>query len=148
APGGPVEQAIAQLQGRGDVTARFTGSGEANAGAQQARQSDQGGNLSRGARGLPPELIERIRKQYAVDKPVVDRFLLMMRAYLVFDLGESFFKNARVADLVISKMPVSISLGLWTTLLIYLISIPLGIAKAVRDGSRFDVASSSVVIVG
>jgi microcin C transport system permease protein len=147
APGGPVEQAIAQLQGRGDVTARFTGSGEANAGAQQARQSDQG-NVSRGARGLPPELIDRIRKQYGFDKPVVERFLLMMRDYLVFDLGESFFKNARVADLVISKMPVSISLGLWTTLLIYMISIPLGIAKAVRDGSRFDVASSSVVIVG
>jgi microcin C transport system permease protein len=149
APGGPVEQAVAQLQGRGDVTARFTGSGEANAGAQQARQPDQGGsNLSRGARGLPPELIERIRKQYGFDKPVVERFLLMMKDYLVFDLGESFFKNARVADLVISKMPVSISLGLWTTLLVYMISIPLGVAKAVRDGSRFDVASSSVVIVG
>src|SRR5215472_1231101 len=149
APGGPVEQAIAQLQGKGDVTSRFTGSGEANAGAQQARQSDQGGsNLSRGARGLPPELIERIRKQYGFDKPVVERFLLMMKDYLVFDLGESFFRNARVADLVISKMPVSISLGLWTTLLVYMISIPLGIAKAVRDGSRFDVASSSVVLVG
>ncbi|MBV8187654.1 MAG: microcin C ABC transporter permease YejB [Alphaproteobacteria bacterium] len=149
APGGPVEQAIAQLQGKGDVTSRFTGSGEANAGSQQARQSDQGnGNLSRGARGLPPELIERIRKQYGFDKPVVERFLLMMKDYLVFDLGESFFKNARVADLVISKMPVSISLGLWTTILVYMISIPLGIAKAVRDGSRFDVTSSSIVIVG
>jgi microcin C transport system permease protein len=148
APGGPVEQAIAQLQGKGDVTSRFTGSGEANAGAQQGRQSDQGGDLSRGARGLPPELIERIRKQYGFDKPVVERFLLMMKDYLVFDLGESFFKNARVADLVISKMPVSISLGLWTTILVYLISIPLGIAKAVRDGSRFDITSSSVVIVG
>jgi microcin C transport system permease protein len=149
APGGPVEQAIARLQGRGDVTSRFTGSGDANAGAQQARQAEHGGSdLSRGARGLPPELIERIRKQYGFDKPVVERFLLMMKDYLVFDLGESFFRNARVADLVLSKMPVSISLGLWTTLLVYLVSIPLGIAKAVRDGSRFDVASSSVVIVG
>jgi microcin C transport system permease protein len=149
APGGPVEQAIAQLQGKGDVTSRFTGSGEANAGAQQARQSDQGGsNASRGARGLPPELIERIRKQYGFDKPIGERFFQMMRSYLVFDLGESFFRNARVVDLVISKMPVSLSLGLWTTLLVYMISIPLGIAKAVRDGSRFDVASSSVVIVG
>ena len=147
APGGPVEQTIAQLQGRGDVTSRFTGSGEANAGAQQAREASEG-NASRGARGLPPELIERIRKQYGFDKPVGERFLLMMRDYLVFDLGESFFRNARVADLIVSKMPVSISLGLWTTLLVYLISIPLGIAKAVRDGSRFDVASSSVVIVG
>src|ERR1700751_1241425 len=146
APGGPVEQTLAQLQGRGDVTSRFTGSGEANAGAQQARQGEQG--ASRGARGLPPELIERIRKQAAFNKPVGERFLLMMRDYLVFDLGESFFRNARVSDLIISKMPVSISLGLWTTLLVYLISIPLGSAKAVRDGSRFDVASSSVVIVG
>jgi len=147
APGGPVEQTIAQIQGRGDVTSRFTGSGEANAGAQQARQADEA-SMSRGGRGLPPELIERIRKQYGFDKPMGERFLLMMRDYLVFDLGESFFRNARVTDLVISKMPVSISLGLWTTLLVYLISIPLGIAKAVRDGSRFDVASSSVVIVG
>jgi ABC-type microcin C transport system permease subunit YejB len=104
--------------------------------------------MSRGARGLPPELIERIRKQYGFDKPAGERFLLMMRDYLVFDLGESFFRNARVTDLVFSKMPVSISLGLWTTLLVYMISIPLGVAKAVRDGSRFDIASSSVVIVG
>lgn len=147
APGGPVEQAISNLQGRGDVTSRFTGSGEANSGAQMSRQGDER-DMSRGGRGLPPELIERIRKQYGFDKPVGERFLEMMRGYLVFDLGDSFFRNARVADLVISKMPVSISLGLWTTLLIYLISIPLGIAKAVRDGSRFDIASSSVVIVG
>ncbi|MBS0538298.1 MAG: microcin C ABC transporter permease YejB [Proteobacteria bacterium] len=146
APGGPVEQTISRLQGRGDVTARITGSGEANSAAQQS--SESGSNLSRGARGLPPELIERIRKQYGFDKPVGERFLDMMRGYLVFDLGDSFFRNARVADLVLSKMPVSISLGLWTTLLIYLISIPLGIAKAVRDGSRFDVVSSSIVIVG
>src|SRR5262252_2853487 len=146
APGGPVEQTIAQLQGRGDVTSRFTGSGEANAGAQQARQADEA-SMSRGGRGLPPELIERIRKQYGFDKPMGERFLLMMRDYLVFDLGESFFRNARVTNLVISKMPVSISLGLWTTLLVYLISIPLGIRKAIRDGSRFDLASSSVLIV-
>jgi microcin C transport system permease protein len=144
APGGPVEQAIAKLQGRGDVTSRFTGGGEATAGARQSSHQD----LSRGARGLPPDLIARIRKQYGFDKPVGERFLDMMRGYLVFDLGDSFFRNARVSELVISKMPVSISLGLWTTLLTYLISIPLGIAKAVRDGSRFDVASSSVVIVG
>jgi microcin C transport system permease protein len=143
APGGPVEQAISKLQGRGDVTARFTGGGEANAARQNSRQ-----DLSRGARGLPPELIDRIKKQYGFDKPIGERFLDMMRGYLTFDLGDSFFRNQRVADLVISKMPVSISLGLWTTLLTYLISIPLGIAKAVRDGSRFDVASSSVVIVG
>ena len=148
APGGPVEQAISQLQGRGDVTSRFTSGGETSAPAPQATPGSESGNMSRGGRGLPPELIERIRKQYGFDKPVGERFFQMMKDYLVFDLGESFFRNARVADLVISKMPVSISLGLWTTLLIYLISIPLGIAKAVRDGSRFDVASSSVVIIG
>ena len=149
APGGPVEQAISQLQGRGDVTSRFTSGGETAAPAPQAIPGgEQSNNMSRGGRGLPPELIERIRKQYGFDKPIGERFFQMMRGYLVFDLGESFFRNARVADLVISKMPVSISLGLWTTLLIYLISIPLGIAKAVRDGSRFDVASSSVVIIG
>jgi len=147
APGGPVEQTISRLQGRGDVTARITGSGDANSGARQA-SSEIGRDMSRGGRGLPPELIERIRKQYGFDKPIGERFLDMMRGYLVFDLGDSFFRNARVADLVISKMPVSISLGLWTTLLIYMISIPLGIAKAVRDGSRFDIVSSSVVIVG
>ncbi len=142
APGGPVEQAISKLQGRGDVTARITGGGEAAAGAQSRADT------SRGARGLPPELIERIKKQYGFDKPVGERFLDMMAGYLRLDLGESFFKNERVFDLIVSKMPVSISLGLWTTLLTYLISIPLGIAKAVRDGSRFDVASSTVVIVG
>jgi microcin C transport system permease protein len=148
APGGPVEQAISQLQGRGDVTSRFTSGGETSAPAPQATPGSESGSMSRGGRGLPPELIERIRKQYGFDKPIGERFVQMMKGYLVFDLGESFFRNARVADLVISKMPVSISLGLWTTLLVYLISIPLGIAKAVRDGSRFDVASSSVVIIG
>src|SRR5216684_1395804 len=145
APGGPVEQAISQLQGRGDVTSRFTSGGETAAPAPQAMPGgEQSNNMSRGGRGLPPELIG---KQYGFDKPIGERFFQMMRGYLVFDLGESFFRNARVADLIISKMPVSISLGLWTTLLTYLISIPLGIAKAVRDGSRFDVASSSVLIV-
>jgi microcin C transport system permease protein len=148
APGGPVEQAISQLQGRGDVTSRFTSGGETSAPTPQATPGTEQSNMSRGGRGLPPELIERIRKQYGFDKPIGERFFQMMRGYLVFDLGESFFRNARVADLVISKMPVSISLGLWTTLLVYLISIPLGVAKAVRDGSRFDVVSSSVVIVG
>jgi microcin C transport system permease protein len=148
APGGPVEQVLSQLKGRGDVTARFTRGGEnAGAGASSSAGVDQA-NLSRGGRGLSPELVERIRRQYGFDRPIGERFLKMMGGYLTFDLGESFFRNARVSDLVISKLPVSISLGVWTTLLVYLISIPLGIAKAVRDGSRFDIASSSVVIVG
>jgi microcin C transport system permease protein len=138
APGGPVEQMLSQLKGRGDVTARFTSGGEnAGAGAPSSAGVDQAG-LSRGGRGLSPELVE----------PIGERFLKMMGGYLTFDLGESFFRNARVSDLVISKLPVSISLGIWTTLLVYLISIPLGIAKAVRDGSRFDIASSSMVIIG
>jgi microcin C transport system permease protein len=148
APGGPVEQMLSQLKGRGDVTARFTGGAEnSGAGAPSTAGVEQG-SLSRGGRGLPPELVERIRKQYGFDKPIGERFLKMMGGYLTFDLGESLFRNARVSDLVISKLPVSISLGIWTTLLVYLISIPLGIAKAVRDGSRFDIATSSVVIVG
>lgn len=146
APGGPVDQVIAKIQGRDvDATSRFTGSrGETRDTSQGA--SDPGG--SRGARGIPPELLERIKRQYGFDKPILERFVLMLRDYVVFDLGESFQSNTRVTDLVISKMPVSITLGLWTTILIYLISIPLGIAKAVRDGSRFDVMSSAVVIVG
>jgi microcin C transport system permease protein len=148
APGGPVEQMLSQLKGRGDVTARFTRGGEnTGAGAASSAGVEQG-SLSRGGRGLSPELVERIRRQYGFDRPIGERFLKMMGGYLTFDLGESFFRNARVSDLVISKLPVSISLGVWTTLLVYLISIPLGIAKAVRDGSRFDIASSSIVIVG
>jgi microcin C transport system permease protein len=144
APGGPVDEVLAKLRGRDtDPTARFSGSSET-----RGPQSPTGNETSRGARGVPPELVERIKKQYGFDRPILERYLLMLRNYAVFDLGESFQSSARVADLVISKMPVSISLGLWTTLLVYLISIPLGVAKAVRDGSRFDVATSSVVIVG
>jgi microcin C transport system permease protein len=148
APGGPVEQMLSQLKGRGDVTARFTGGAENSGAGTPSTAGVEQGSLSRGGRGLPPELVERIRKQYGFDKPIGERFLKMMGGYLTFDLGESLFRNARVSDLVISKLPVSISLGIWTTLLVYLISIPLGIAKAVRDGSRFDIATSSVVIVG
>jgi microcin C transport system permease protein len=147
APGGPVEQMISQIQGTAvDATERFSGSAS---GGETVRGggSDQGSGTYRGARGLPKELIERIEKMYGFDKPIVERFFLMMKNYLLFDFGESFFRNKRVVDLVIEKMPVSISLGLWTTLLIYFISIPLGIAKAVRDGSRFDVGSSTTLIV-
>jgi microcin C transport system permease protein len=147
APGGPVEQMISQIQGTAvDATERFSGS---SSGGETVRSAtgDSGGGAYRGARGLPKELIERIEKMYGFDKPIVERFFLMMKNYLLFDFGESFFRNKRVVDLVIEKMPVSISLGLWTTLLIYFISIPLGIAKAVRDGSRFDVSSSTTLIV-
>jgi microcin C transport system permease protein len=148
APGGPVDQVIAKIQGRDvDATTRFTGGGgETRDTPREGGGADPGG--SRGARGIPPELLERIKKQYGFDKPIHERFFLMLRDYVVFDLGESFQSNTKVVDLVISKMPVSITLGLWTTLLIYLISIPLGVAKAVRDGSRFDIMSSAVVVVG
>ncbi len=149
APGGPVEQMLAQMQGTAvDATARFTGSTSGGETVQKsAADTSGGGGTYRGARGLPKELVERIEKMYGFDKPIYERFLLMMRNYLVLDFGESFFRNKRVVDLVLEKMPVSISLGVWTTLLIYFISIPLGIAKAVRDGSRFDLTSSSILIV-
>jgi microcin C transport system permease protein len=149
APGGPVEQMISQIQGTAvDATERFSGSSSGGETVRSATSdSGGGGGAYRGARGLPKELIERIEKMYGFDKPIGERFLLMMKNYLVFDFGESFFRNKQVVDLVLEKMPVSISLGLWTTLLIYFISIPLGIAKAVRDGSRFDVSSSTTLIM-
>jgi len=102
----------------------------------------------RGARGLDPELIRQLEKLYGFDQPPAARFVLMMKRYLAFDFGQSFFQDRPVIDLIVSKLPVSISLGLWTTLLIYLISIPLGIAKAVRDGSAFDIWTSAIVVVG
>jgi microcin C transport system permease protein len=148
APGGPVEQMISQIQGTSvDATERFSGSASGGETVKSASADTSGGGAYRGARGLPKELIQRIEKMYGFDKPIVERFFLMMKNYLVFDFGESFFRNKRVVDLIIDKMPVSISLGLWTTLLVYFISIPLGIAKAVRDGSRFDLSSSTTLIV-
>ncbi len=147
APGGPVEQMLSQIQGTAvDATERFSGSSSGGETLRKGGQ-DSGSGTYRGARGLPKELIERIEKMYGFDKPIGERFVLMMKNYLVFDFGESFFRNKRVVDLIIDKMPVSISLGLWTTLLIYFVSIPLGIAKAVRDGSRFDVSTSTALIV-
>ncbi len=152
-PGGPVEQAIAQLTGEAvDVTARVGGEAgsEINAGRKAQPIGKQTGDPSRyrGAQGLPPELIESIEKQFGLDKPAFDRFLLMMGSYLRFDFGNSFFQDRSVAQLVVDKLPVSISLGLWTMLLIYFISIPLGIRKAVSDGSKFDVWTSGIVIFG
>ena len=152
-PGGPVEQAIAQLTGEAvDVTARVGGEAgsEITAGRKVEATGKQAGDLSRyrGAQGLPPELIESIEKQFGLDKPAFERFQLMMGSYIRFDFGDSFFQDRSVAQLVIDKLPVSISLGLWTTLLVYFISIPLGIRKAVRDGSTFDVWTSGVVIFG
>jgi microcin C transport system permease protein len=154
APGGPVEQILAQIQGTAvDATARISGGGSGDLGQQELnrQQAGQAGGFEskyRGARGLPPELVAEIEKMVGFDKPVHERFFIMMRNYVTFDFGDSFFKDRRVVDLVLEKMPVSISIGLWTTLLTYLISIPLGIAKAVRDGTPFDVATSTLVITG
>lgn len=149
APGGPVEQMISQIQGTAiGATERFSGSASGGEIAQRGQASPSGdAGAYRGARGLPRELIQRIEKMYGFDKPAYERFGLMLKSYVTFDFGESFFRNRRVVDLIIEKMPVSISLGLWTTLLVYFVSIPLGIAKAVRDGSRFDLSSSTMLIV-
>ena len=148
APGGPVEQMMSQIQGTaGNATDRISGNVSDTSSRTQTDTSGGSAGTYRGARGLPKELIQRIEKMYGFDKPMHERFFLMMKNYLVFDFGESFFRNRRVVDLVIDKLPVSISLGLWTTLLIYLVSLPLGIAKAVRDGSRFDLGTSSTLIV-
>jgi microcin C transport system permease protein len=155
APGGPVEQMVAKLQGHGtDATARFGGGGgqDLQTMAQNALQTGGGGDAVsaryRGAAGMDPKLLRELEQMFGFDKPLHERFLLMMGNYLRFDFGKSYYRDDRVVDLVISKMPVSISLGLWTTLLIYLVSIPLGIKKAVRDGTPFDVWSSAAVVIG
>ncbi len=144
APGGPVEQMIFQLQGHGGNNAaltRITG----NNSSELITGND---SQYRGAQGLPQELIEKIETMYGFDKPPVERFFEMLGNYARFDFGESFFRNDTVISLIGDKMPVSISLGLWSTLLIYLISIPLGIRKAVSHGSPFDIWTSSAIIIG
>ena len=142
-PGGPVEQVLAQLEGGGSAFDSFSG------GASEILDRGSSGNTSgyTGAQGLPQEFIDELERQFGFDKPPLERFLNMMWDYMRFDFGESYFRSISVVDLVLEKMPVSITLGLWTTLLAYLISIPLGIRKAVRDGSGFDTWTSAVVIV-
>jgi microcin C transport system permease protein len=151
APGGPVEQVVAQLTGAEvDATARVSGAQREVGSAQTPGQipGSQGDGAYRGRRGLDPQLLEDLKKYYGFDKPAHERFFHMMANYLRFDFGTSFFRDTSVVDLVIEKLPVSISLGLWSTLIIYLISIPLGVAKAVRDGTRFDFWTSSAIIFG
>ena len=148
APGGPVEQAIANLTGQGaDITSRVTqdSAGELTKTTASSASSD---SRYRGAQGLDPEFVKELEKRFGFDKPMSERFIHMMKSYLVFDFGDSFFRDRSVVDLVLEKLPVSISLGLWTTLLVYLISIPLGIAKARRDGSPMDIWTSFVIIIG
>ncbi|MEX0405542.1 microcin C ABC transporter permease YejB [Aquibium sp. LZ166] len=147
APGGPVEQVIARVTGQGgDATDRISGGG----GDTGGQSFDAGGDATsqyRGAQGLDPEFIRQLEVQFGFDKPPLERFFNMLWDYARFDFGESFFRDISVLDLIIEKMPVSISLGLWLTLISYAISIPLGIRKAVKDGSTFDVWTSGVVIV-
>jgi len=152
-PGGPIEQVIAKMQGTAtDSTARITGDTGSEAGGNEQTQPGGGGGESTfkyiGSKGLDPEFIKALEKQFGFDRPVHERFLLMMTNYLTFNFGESYFKDRSVVSLMIEKMPVSISLGLWLTLVQYLVSIPLGIRKAVRDGSNFDIWTSAVIIVG
>jgi microcin C transport system permease protein len=140
-PGGPVEQIIAQLEGGGDVFEGFAGGG--GDGAAQAAESNQS---YAGRRGLPPDLVAELEAQFGLDKPPLERFVTMLWNYMRLDFGESYFRKIGVIDLVMEKMPVSISLGLWSTLIAYLISIPLGVRKALRDGSKFDSWTSAVII--
>ncbi len=145
APGGPVERIVAQLQG-------LNGGGGLGGGGSDIGTAalGQGGDTGkyRGAQGLDPKFIKELEKQFGFDKPAYERFWIMIRSYAVFDFGKSYFRDTSVLKLIGEKLPVSISLGLWMTLISYMISIPLGISKAVRDGSRFDVWTSGVVILG
>ena len=149
-PGGPIEQILAELQGKNNVFESIAGGSENND-LKNDFQSNQSNSFSEkyiGARGLPDDFIIELEKQFGFDKPPIERFFKMIWSYICFDFGESYFRSISVFDLVIEKLPVSISLGLWTTLLAYFISIPLGIKKAVNDGSRFDTWTSGAIIVG
>ena len=151
-PGGPVEQVLAQLQGGGDVFESFAGGGgdTGNTGLNNDDffQGSTGDEKYVGARGLPKEFIDQLEREFGFDKPPLERFGMMMWNYMRLDFGQSYFRSISVIDLVLEKMPVSITLGLWSTLLAYLVSIPLGIQKAVRDGSAFDTWTSGAIIVG
>lgn len=150
APGGPIERIIAEVTGSGvSATARISGSAGGDMGASAGAAADAGlSGTYRGAQGLDPEFIRDLERQFGFDKPWYERFAILVWDYARFDFGESYFRDVRVVDLIAEKMPVSISLGLWSTLLTYLVSIPLGIAKATRDGTSFDVWTSSLIVVG
>jgi len=151
APGGPIERVIAQLSGT-DVSATARIGGSAGDALAPSAQSQTGvgdpGSKYRGAQGLDPEFIKQLEKQFGFDKPAHERFFLMMKNYLTFDFGKSYFRDVSVIQLIKEKLPVSISLGVWMLLITYLISIPLGIRKAVHDGERFDTWTSSILVLG
>ncbi|WP_426955860.1 microcin C ABC transporter permease YejB [Muricoccus radiodurans] len=154
APGGPVEQMLQELRGQGDTAlGRLTGEGQGE--TRQPRPQEGAGSggegprsAYRGARGLDPAVVAEVERAFGFDKPATTRFKEMIVNYLRFDFGRSLFRDRPVVDLILERLPVSISLGLWSTLIIYLVSIPLGIRKAVRDGSRFDAATSGAVLLG
>ncbi|KZL19618.1 Inner membrane ABC transporter permease protein YejB [Pseudovibrio axinellae] len=151
APGGPIEQVIAQLQGDNvSATSRISGGGNDLGSSPAANQGggDSAGSKYRGAQGLDPEFIKELEVQFGFDKPPLERFGRLILDYATFNFGESYFRDIAVVDLIIEKLPVSISLGLWMTLISYGISIPLGIRKAVKDGTSFDVWTSTVIIIG
>ena len=143
-PGGPIEQIIAEMEGRGDVFQTIAGGG---GDAQIATEAAAVDSRYAGARGLPPAFIAQLEKEFGFDKPPLERFLSMIWDYMRFDFGKSWFRSISVVDLVKEKLPVSITLGLWTTLIAYAVSIPLGIRKAIKDGSRFDTWTSGAIIV-
>ncbi len=136
APGGPIEQVLVKVRGGMDDSFADSSALDPSVSGYQ------------GARGLPPDFVKELEKQYGFDKPFLERFWIMIKNYMTFDLGRSYFREANVSDIIFSKMPVSVSLGVWSTLLIYLIAIPLGISKATRDGTKFDIASSMFIMVG
>ena len=152
APGGPVERVIAQLNGADTGgTSRVSGGGGDFAAQRSQGGGGAGGAINskyRGAQGLDPDFIKKLEVQFGFDKPAPERFALMVWNFARFDFGESYFRSVSVLQLIKEKLPVSMSLGIWMTLLTYLISIPLGIRKAVRDGTPFDTWTSSAIIVG
>ena len=153
APGGPVERVIAQITGTDvSATARISGGqGDGLSPSAQAQSSQSASDVTskyRGAQGLDPEFIKQLEKQFGFDKPAHERFFLMMKNYALFDFGKSYFRDVNVLQLIKEKLPVSISLGIWMTLITYLISIPLGIHKAMHDGEKFDTWTSGVLVIG
>lgn len=146
APGGPIEQVLSRIHGQSsDADTRLSGSGSD---LQQMQSANTVDSVYRGAQGIDPEFIKELEKQFGFDQPAYKRFYIMIKHYLFFDFGSSYFRDRSVIDLVLDKLPVSISIGLWTLLIVYLISIPLGISKAVRDGTSFDVWTSWIIIIG
>jgi len=148
APGGPVDQAIARLRGEDSAATANLGTSEGGMGRNAATADSETGSSFDSARGIDPELIKELEKQFGFDKPAHVRFLIMLKDYAQFEFGDSFYQDVPVVELVKSRLPVSISLGLWTLLIMYSVSIPLGVRKAVKDGMPFDVWTSAVIFVG